>query len=78
MKLNQMLADVAEVERAEARLRAHFRLVEPEVAEVRFVDAVPPFVVAVASVVVLIGPFVDALVAPVTDVSAVDAPMTLM
>ena len=78
MKLHQMLTDVAEVELAEARLQAHFRLIEPEVAEVQcLVDAVPRFVVAVAPIAVLIGPFVDELVAPVADVSAVDALMAV-
>ena len=56
-------SEVAEIEFAEIRLRAQFRLIEPEAAEVWFVDAVFCFVVAVALIAVLIGPLVDALVA---------------
>ena len=75
MKLHQMVmtdvvrsteSEVAEIELAEAKLRAHFRLVEPEVAEVRFVDAVLRFVVAVAPAV-----------ASIADFSTVDAPMAV-
>ena len=65
VKLHQMVVadvvrsaepEIAEIERAEfefpeAKLRTHFRLVEPEVAEIRFVDVVFRFVVAVASIV---------------------------
>ena len=65
VKLHQMMVadvarstgpEVAEVERAEfefpeVKLRAHFRLIEPLVAEVRFVDAVVRFVVVVAPMV---------------------------
>ena len=62
-------SEIAEIELAEVRLRAHFRLIESEVAEaadVRFVDAVFHFVVAVALTVAL-----------VADFSAVDASMTV-
>ena len=69
-----MVTDVAEVELAKIRLQAHFRLIESEVAEIQcLVDAVFRFVVAVALIAVLIGLFVDALIAPIADVSAVDA-----
>ena len=53
------------------------RLTEPEVAEIRFVDAILRFVVAVALIAVLIDLFVDIFVAPVTNVLAVDAPITV-
>ena len=65
VKLHQMMmidvarsteSEVAEIKRAEfefseIKLRTHFRLIEPLVAEVRFVDAVACFIVVVASVV---------------------------
>ena len=70
--------EIVEIERAEIRLRAHFRLIKFEIAEIRFVDAVFLFVVAVALVAVLIDFRVDVLIAPIIDVLIVDALMILM
>ena len=46
--------EIAEIERAEIKLRTHFWLIKSEVAEVRFVDVVFSFVVVVVLIVVSI------------------------
>ena len=69
---------VAKIELAEIRLQTYFRLIESEIVEIQcFVDAIFLFVVVVALIVLLIDFCVDALIASIIDVSAVDASMTV-